>query len=185
MPDLLNWAFRSPGRFAAVVLAALALVVALSVVSRGAGTSADQAPGEGRRAAAPTATAAPGSLPEAEPYLRTAVDFARVWAVLPSGGTTAQWRASLAPLVTPELARGLALTDPAGLPGGTPTGSPALRFLASSSALVEVPLSSGVSVLVTVVDTGGGVRKVSDVQPNQGDFGATTGAGLGGAGQDA
>jgi hypothetical protein len=40
-------------------------------------------------------------------------------------------------------------------------------------------------VLVTVVDTGGGVRRVSDVQPNQGDFGASTGAALDGAGQGA
>ncbi len=169
MPDLVQWAFRSPGRLAGVVAVLLALVVALSLAARQG--EQDAAAREGGRAtpsASPTAAA--GALPPAGPFVETAVRFVRAWAVLPAGTTPQQWRAGLAPLVTADLARGLALTDPRDLPGAVPAGEPVLKFLAASSALVEVPLADASSVLVTVVDEPTG-RRVSDVQPTQGDVG--------------
>ncbi|HEX2808425.1 MAG TPA: hypothetical protein VHN80_19860, partial [Kineosporiaceae bacterium] len=84
--------------------------------------------------------------------------------------TDEQWRRSVDPLATPDLVRGLAVTDPAALPGGAPAGDPTIRFVSVSSALIEVPLSSGTRVLVTVVLVNGHWL-ASDVQPVAGDPG--------------
>jgi hypothetical protein len=93
-----------------------------------------------------------------------------VWASKPAAATDQQWRQSVEPLATAELARGLGLTDPAGLPGGVPQGEPTIRFVSVSSALIEVPLSTGRRVLVTVVLVNGRWL-ASDVQPLAGDLG--------------
>ena len=169
MPDVARWVFRSPTHFAGTLAGIVAVLVLVGLALRGdggaAGAAARPAPSPSR-----TQAAVARDLPAAAPFVDAAVTFARAWATLPEGATAAQWRETLRPLVTSDLATGLALTDPATLPGGTPTGTPTLRFLAASSALVEVPLSTGSSVLVTVVDDATGVR-VSDVQPAEGDDG--------------
>lgn len=171
MPDLVAWVFRSPLRFAGVVAAVLGVLIVGSLLT-GSGDGGQR--GTGAPASAPTGTAVAGSLPDAAPFVAAAVRFTAAWAQLPAGTTAAQWRAGLQPLVTADLARGLALTDPAQLPGTQPAGTPTVAFLATSSALVRVPLGDGSAVLVTVVDTAGR-RLVSDVQPDQGDTGLATG----------
>jgi hypothetical protein len=83
----------------------------------------------------------------------------------------------LAPLATDDLAAALRLTDPSSLPGAAPSGEPDVRFVAQSSALVAVPLSTGATVLVTVIDSpGGGGWRVSDIQPDTGDVGDVGGS---------
>lgn len=162
MRELIAWCFHSPRRLLAVGAAAIALLLA--------GAVAVQAvfPDDGRRAGGtPSAVAAPADTGAA---VGAAVEFTRRWASVPPGRTAEQWRAGLAGLVTSDLASGLALTDPGALPGGTPVGQPVVRFVSASSALVEVPLSSGRHVLVTVV-LSGKTWLASDVQPLEGNAG--------------
>lgn len=170
MSDLLAWCFHSPRRLLLVAVALLAVVIGI---------------GAAVRVLTPRSTpqAAPSSAPvavaNAGPAVAAAVTFTRAWASKAPSASPEQWRAGLAPLVTPELGRLLATTDTAALPGGGPTGQPGVRFLSSASSLVEVPLSTGRRVLVTVVLLGGHWL-VSDVQPLAGDAG-DVGGGAGGA----
>jgi hypothetical protein len=166
VPDLLAWCFHSPRRLLAVVVAAVAVLVL------GAAVVQALLPDDG--------TSAGGSTPgvvapvDSAPAVAAAVEFTHRWATVPSGQDAAAWRTGLAGLVTPDLARGLALTDPATLPGGTPSGEPVVRFVSVSSALVEVPLTTGRQVLVTVV-LSNDRWLASDIQPlegNAGDVGA-------------
>jgi hypothetical protein len=160
--DLLAWCFHSPRRL--LLVAAVVVAVVLGGVVAAQALWPGRAGEPGPRASGVEAPA--GS----EPAVAAAVEFARRWASVPQGQDARQWRAGLAGLVTPELARGLAETDPAGLPGGAPDGQPVLRFVSVSSALVEVPLSGGHRVLVTVVLAD---RRwlASDVQPVEGNVG--------------
>jgi hypothetical protein len=176
--EVIAWVFHSPRRLLVVVVAAIALLLlgalAVQATRPGAGRSGD---GAASGVAAPV---------DAAPAVSAAVDFARRWASVPSGQAAEQWRAGLSGRVTPELAAGLALTDPATLPGGSPSGEPVIRFVSVSSALVEVPLSSGRPVLVTVVSSNGRWL-ASDVQPVEGNAGdvpvaSPSGAGPSGAG---
>jgi len=159
--DVLAWCFHSPRRLLVVAVALLAVVIGI-----GAGVRA-LTPGPAPTASRPPA---PVAVAEAGPAVAAAVSFARAWATKAPTATVEQWRAGVQPLVTPEFGRLLATTDPAALPGGGPTGQPAVRFLSSASSLVEVPLSTGRRVLVTVVLLGGRWL-VSDVQPLVGDLG--------------
>jgi hypothetical protein len=170
VPDLIAWCFHSPRRLLAVAVAALALTVGAGVVVQA--LRDDPAPVGG-------SAGAPGIPADTAPALGAAVAFTRQWAAVPPGQTAAQWRARLTPLVMPGLAAGLAQTDPAALPGGVPEGKPTVRFFSVSSAMIQVPLSSGRSVLVTVV-LSGGRWLVDDVQPltgNAGDDPGATGSG--------
>jgi hypothetical protein len=107
----------------------------------------------------------------------TAVHFVQEWARIRPGETAAQWQRRLAPLATDDLAAALRLTDPSSLPDAAPSGEPDVRFVAQSSALVAVPLSTGATVLVTVIDSpGGGGWRVSDIQPDTGDVGDVGGS---------
>ncbi|MDQ1286597.1 MAG: hypothetical protein QG622_162 [Actinomycetota bacterium] len=166
MPDLVAWCFHSPRRLFAVVAAVAVLVIGT------AATVQVLAGGDGPPAAGESA---PSGVPaDAEPAVTAAVAFTRRWAAVPAGKSAAEWRAGLVQLVTPELAAGLEKTDPAALPGGTPAGKPSLRFFSVSSAMVEVPLSAGRPVLVTVVFSGGRWL-AEDIQPLTGNVGAEPG----------
>jgi hypothetical protein len=165
--DLLAWCFHSPRRLLLVAVALLALVIGIGVLVQAAMPKAD-----GGTPAASTATA---SVAGSGAAIEAAVTFTRAWASKPASTSAEQWRQGLRPLVTPDLAALLASTDPASLPGGAPAGQPAVQFLAVSSALIKVPLSTGQPVLVTVVLVDGRWL-AKDVQPLAGDSGAVSGA---------
>ncbi|MFI7586209.1 hypothetical protein ACIB24_03950 [Spongisporangium articulatum] len=157
------WVCRSPQRLAMVV------VVVLAVVLLGGGALFGGGGDEGSDAATatrPASTAA--TVPDAGPYVGAAVTFVRAWAQVPAGRTAQQWRETLKPLVTDDLAKALATTDTSTLPGVQPSGEPVVRFVSQTSALIAVPLADGSSVLVTVVSDATST-KVSDVQPDVGD----------------
>jgi hypothetical protein len=193
--DVVRWVCRSPQRLLTIVaVLAVGLIGGGSMLVRSASAGADVGSGAGsgssRSSTVLTASAAAGTTsgsasasasasgpvsvqaPVVQPFVQAALTFTQSWASLRPGETAAQWHAALEPLVTRELSAGLALTDPSSLPGGTPAGTATVRFVAQESALVEVPLSVGRSVLVTVV-TDGASWRVSDVQPAEGDAGAT------------
>lgn len=148
MADLVRWACRSPQRLLGVL--ATALVVVLGIGS----LVLDQVSSpEGGRVTGAVGPDPQARQPDSRPFVEAAVAFVRLWAQPRPGQTAAQWRAALEPLVTADLAAGLRLTDLRNLPGGTPRGTPTVRYLSVTSALVAVPLSSGSTVLVTVVAT--------------------------------
>jgi hypothetical protein len=169
--DVVAWVFHSPARLATVV--GLPLVAALALGSWWVnGQSRPPSEQVTAATAGPAATSGPvvARLPDAAPFVAVAVDFADRWADLAPGQTRQGWVRDVSSRATPELAAGLALTDPAVLPGGHPEGPPEVRYVADDSALVAVPLSAGDTVVVTVVQMGGTLL-VADVQPDLGDAG--------------
>lgn len=171
MPDVIAWCFHSPRRLLAVGVTAIVVLLAVAAAGQallGGSSSGAGSPSPG--------VAAPA---DAAPAVAAAVEFTTRWASVPSGQTAGQWRAGLSDLVTPELAAGLELTDPVTLPGGGPDGQPVVRFLSVSSALIEVPLSSGRRILVTVVRVNARWL-ASDIQPLAGNLGDDPGPGSGG-----
>jgi hypothetical protein len=161
--EVARWVFYSPRRLF-VTLAGIVVVVGL--VTAAMTVDRPDAP------AAPTTRAEAGiaGLPAIEPYVDAAVAFTNAWAHRDPGETTDEWIDGLTPYATPELLSALRTTDPANLPDTKVAGQPRARFVSDSSALLAVPLANGESVAVTVVSDGG-KWKVSDVQPNTGDFG--------------
>lgn len=158
MPPFVLWVFRSPLRLAGTVVVALALTVGGGMLLARYGTGGGTGSGGSTPVAAVSGTTQ---------YVDAAVAFATTWA--DQGDLSdEEWHAAVEALATEDLAEGLALTDPATLPGGSPTDGAALTFVSESSALVKVPLSSGSTVLVTVVRSGDSLL-VSDVQPDEGD----------------
>jgi hypothetical protein len=175
LSDAIAWACHSPRRLAVAIGAPLVVIVVIGSWLAQQGTPAGAATLRGSSpapVAGPTATEV-ARVPDTRPFVDAAVRFTRAWAHLAPGQTAEQWRIALAPLITSDLAAGLAQTDPGALPGGAPTGQPVVRFVAQGSALVAVPLSTGKTVVVTVVDRDG-VWKIADVQPDVGDYGAST-----------
>lgn len=102
-------------------------------------------------------------MPDVAGPVRAAVGFVTVWA-RPRDG----WHAAVRAWATPELALALDATDPGSLPGAVPTGAPAVRSLAEGSAMVAVPLSTGHTVVVTVI-TSDDAWLVGDVEPDVGN----------------
>jgi hypothetical protein len=164
--DAVAWVFHSPRRLAVTTVTVLAVVLlgGSAVFSSGFGTRT------GSPSPAEATTAATAQVPDAAPFVTTAVAFVEEWSQLKPGETAGQWQATLMPLTTTEFGDALRTTDPAQLPGVAPSGEPVVRYVAQSSALIAVPLADGSSVLVSVVH-GAGDQKllVSDVQPNVGD----------------
>jgi len=172
--DLASWLLRSPRRLAVIAILAIGGVLAIGNLTHGS-VQPSAAP-----AATPATTppaSVPAQVPDAQPFVTTAVHFVQEWARIRPGETAAQWQRRLAPLATDDLAAALRLTDPSSLPDAAPSGEPDVRFVAQSSALVAVPLSTGATVLVTVIDSpGGGGWRVSDIQPDTGDVGDVGGS---------
>jgi hypothetical protein len=167
--ELLAWCFHSPRRLAAVLAGLLVLLI-------GAGVAVTAIRGDSGAHSSSSAAGLSGVSPDAGPAVQAAVAFTRAWASKPASSTDEQWRRSVGALATPDLLRGLAVTDPSALPGGAPAGDPVIRFVSVSSALIEVPLSTGIRVLVTVVLVNGHWL-ASDVQPVAGDPGDVPGTG--------
>jgi hypothetical protein len=170
--DLLAWCFHSPRRLLLVAVALVVLIIGVGAAVQALTPSSTSSPD------ARTTTVATAAVANSGAAVDAAVAFTRAWASKPASVTVEQWRQGVQPLATPELARLLATTDPAALPGGGPAGEPGVRFLSAASALIEVPLSSGPRVLVTVVLLGGRWL-AQDVQPLAGDAGAVGGPGAG------
>lgn len=159
---MIAWCFHSPKRLFLVVATAAALVIGTGIAVQAVRS------GSQRSSAEPSV---PVGVPaDTRPAVEAARTFAARWAAGPTGQTAEQWRAGLAPLVTHELEGGLQKTDPATLPGGAPEGEPVIRFFSVSSAMIQVPLSSGRPVLVTVVFSQGRWL-TSDIQPFAGNAG--------------
>jgi hypothetical protein len=163
--DAIAWLCRSPRRLAVGAATILVVVLVGGSALFGNGTRG-HAGAAARPADAPTTAAA--QVPNANPYVATAVAFVREWSRLRPGETATQWQARLAPLTTPDLGAALKTTDPANLPDVRPDGEPVVRFVSQTSALIAVPLANGTSVLVTVVNGETGPL-VSDIQPNAGN----------------
>jgi len=170
MAGLMTWAFRSPVRLGLTVGAGLVVIfgigAAVSMMSPHPATTGST-PTTVVSSGAGFGSAAPGGTDAQQHYLRTAVAFATVWAKLANGQTPEQWHSAVRALATAELAKGLDVTDPSTLPGGTPTGA-TFSFISQTSALVQVPLSTGKSVLITVIHADQSWL-VSDVQPYAGN----------------
>ena len=195
--ELVAWIFYSPRRLALVAdVTLLALLGLGGLLGRLTGTGAADAvpagaaarstdgssqPASGATRPTPPAIATGGSspgaaqVPDAVPFVSTAVEFVQAWGALRTGETAAQWHDRVDPLVTADLAAALQLTDPAKLPGARPSGRPTVRFVANTSALIAVPLSDGSTVLVTVISAGLDWQ-VADIQPDVGDAGDVGGA---------
>ena len=161
--EVARWVFYSPRRLFVTIagaVVAVGLVAAAMTVDRPDAPAAPQRPAQAEIA----------GLPAIEPYVDAAVAFTNVWAQRAPGETTDEWIARLAPHATPELLSALRTTDPENLPDTKVDGAPRARYVAESSALLAVPLANGQSVAVTVISDSGKWR-VTDVQPNTGDFG--------------
>jgi hypothetical protein len=163
--DAVKWLCTSPRRLAVTVGGLILLVVIGASAFNGRGSAADAGP-------EPTPTSvSTAAVPDAQPYVDTAVRFVDAWSTKRSGETDAQWHARVAKLSTPELAAALESTDLATLPGSRPSGQPTVRYVAQDSGLVAVPLEDGSTVVVTVVAGSRSTWQVSDVQPDVGDYG--------------
>ena len=175
MAELVTWLCRSPRRLVTVLGGTLLVVVVVgSTVLRGGGAHPAGSAAGARPAAPATSVAA---VPDATPFVTAAVRFVAQWGHAAAGESAAHWQARVDPLATPDLAAALRQTDLASLPGGGPSGRPSVRYVAQSSAMIAVPLTTGETVLVTVVNSAGSWR-VSDVEPDVGDYGdvGSTGA---------
>jgi hypothetical protein len=165
--DAVAWLCRSPRRLAVAVGGVILLVfIGGSIIS---GNDGNATAGNGPK---PTPTSVRAAqVPDSQPYVDTAVRFVDAWSVKRKGDTDADWHDRVSKLSTPELAAALKETDLEALPGSPPSGAPKVRYVAEDSGQVAVPLEDGSTVLVTVVAASRSTWQVSDIQPDQGDFG--------------
>ena len=168
MADLLSWAFHSPRRVLVLAVVLVAVLVGAGAAFRAVGSGPASGDGSADRSAQPVALADQGAAAAA------AATFTRAWASKPADRSVQQWRQDLHGLITPELERLLADTDPSSLPGGAPSGRTVVRFVSGASAMIEVPLTTGRRVLVTVV-LFNGRWLANDVQPLAGNDGDVPG----------
>jgi hypothetical protein len=162
--DAVKWLCTSPRRLAVTVGGLILLVVIGGSMFNGRGVHV--------AGPAPTpSTVRTAAVPDAQPFVDTAVRFVDAWSRTRDGETAAQWHARVAQLATPELSAALKSTDPATLPNSPPSGAPVVRYVAQDSGQVTVPLADGTSVIVTVVSASRSTWQVSDVQPDVGDYG--------------
>ncbi len=175
-------------RRVAVVIAAVVVLIVVVRSATSGGASHDRRPAADptsqpvaattapSRAAAPTTTVAappatppppavapaPPSLspPLPGPAAQAAATFVTAWSShLPDPG----WLAAVRPLVTAELAAGLASTDPSSVPAHRLTG-PVVGTGDSGGGQAVVPTDAGPVDLVMVASPGG-IWLVSDVEP--------------------
>ena len=168
MHDLIVWVCRTPRRLMTIVGVPIVLLVAVGSFLTGHRTGGTSTAARTPAAVASSSPSVQAQVPDATPFISTAVRFVGVWARLAPGQTPAQWHRSVDALVTPDLAKTLDLTDTRGLADSTASGTPVVRFVSTDSSLIAVPLASGRTVLVTVVSSGGSWL-VSDIQPDQGN----------------
>jgi len=163
--DAVKWLCTSPRRLAVTVGGLILLFVIGGSIVNGAGGA-----GAGGPAPTPTAVRSAEGL-ETQPFVDTAVRFVDAWSSKKDGETDDQWHDRVAKLSTPELGAALAETDTGTLPDSPPGGTPKLRYAATDSGQVAVPLADGSTILVTVVAASRSTWQVSDVQPDVGDYG--------------
>ena len=164
--DAVRWLCRSPRRLAVTVGGLILLVVIGGSAFNGRGGSREGAQPEPTPSSVSTA-----AVPDAQPFIETAVRFVDAWSRKRAGESSREWHERVARLSTPELAAALAQTDPDTLPDSPPSGSPIVRYVAQDSGQVAVPLADGSSVVVTVVAASRSTWQASDVQPDVGDYG--------------
>jgi hypothetical protein len=124
---------------------------------------------DGSAGAGDPAAIANAQVPDAAPFVTAAVRFVNVWGRLAPGQTPDQWHEAVRTLSTPELASRLDQTDLNALVEASASGKPSVRFVTTTSALVAIPLTSGETVLVTVVNNQSQHWLVEDVQPDVGN----------------
>lgn len=113
----------------------------------------------------PSTTAATSAVSGAsanQSVTRVATAFAQAWSS--SGRSQQEWTRGIQPFVTPDLAAGLAQTDPARVPATKVTGEVVLLTASATSAAVKVPTDGG-SIVVTLSRASPGPWQVSDVAP--------------------
>jgi len=164
--DAVRWLCRSPRRLAVTVGGLILVVVIGGSTFNGRGAHREGAQPEPTPSSVSTA-----AVPNAQPFVDTAVRFVDAWSRKRSGESARQWHERVAKLSTPELGAALEETDPDTLPNSPPSGSPIVRYLAQDSGQVAVPLADGSSVVVTVVAASRSTWQVSDIQPDVGDYG--------------
>lgn len=165
MLGFVAWACRSPRRLILLVGVPILAIVLGGALWNG---NRDSAAGSGSTSGGGSTASGAAQLPDSGAYVSAAITFVGVWGRLAPGQTAAQWHDAVRALSTQDLGQSLDRTDPTSLPGAGPTGTPQVRFLSSSSALIAVPLANGHSVLVTVVRGGNGML-VNDVEPDVGN----------------
>lgn len=159
--DLRSWLFQSPRRLILVIGGPILIAVLIaSAWSTGRHTASSALSVQERTTA---------QVPDAQPFVTAAVDFVRVWGHLDHGQSEQDWHRAVDERATSELAKALDLADPNSLLDALPSGTPTVKALTSTSALVLVPLDSGSSVLVTVITDDGDTWLVQNVQPNTGN----------------
>jgi hypothetical protein len=160
--DLRSWVFGNPRRLLLIVGGLIVAVVVVSSIISARGNGDDASGALSRN------PAAGAQVPDAEPFVNAAVAFVAAWGKLAHGQSAEEWHAAVRELATPDLGTTLDLTDTSDLPDALPSGTPQVRFITSSSAMVAVPLDNGSAVLVTVVNSGDG-QLVDDIQPDVGN----------------
>jgi hypothetical protein len=165
--DAVAWLCRSPRRLAVTVGGAILLIfIGGSIISGNGGS-----PTAGNSPSPTPSSVKAAQVPDSQPYVDTAVRFVDAWSTRKKGESEADWQDRVGRLSTPELAAALKQTDLEQLPGSPPAGAPKVRYVAEDSGLVAVPLEDGSTVLVTVVAASRSTWQVSDIQPDEGDFG--------------
>jgi hypothetical protein len=106
-----------------------------------------------------------------ESVTKLATAFAKAWSS--SGRSQAEWNDGIRPLVTSDLAKGLAQTDPAHVPATKMTGEAVLLTSSGHSAEVRVPTDGG-SIVVTLIRKSSDAWLISDVAPADQPPGAPT-----------
>lgn len=175
LAPIVRWPLRSPARFYTVVGVALVVLFAGARLSDGGGsasatevpsatptqsesstpTSTPASPTSTATAtsssAAPSASATTTALPPAASTAATT--FLKTWArpTLPQS----QWLAAVKPLATPDLAKGLAVTDPRNIPANQVTGGLSPREVSPNftapTRVVFVGETNAGAMAVTVV----------------------------------
>jgi hypothetical protein len=102
---------------------------------------------------------------------KLATAFAKAWSS--SDRSAAEWTKGIEPFVTPDLAEGLAQTDPAHVPATKVTGEAVLLTSSGHSAEVRVPTDGG-SIVVTLHRESSDPWLISDVAPADQPPGAPT-----------
>lgn len=125
LSPVLRWPLQSPSRFygtiAVLVLVVLAIFVVNNQKNADAAPATDATPSAETTASTDTATTpTPSAVAEPEGGDKIARDFVQKWA---TPGDKTAWQKSLDPLVTQQLAGGLAMTDSEKIEKLTVTGT--------------------------------------------------------------
>lgn len=163
MSRLITWVCQTPRRLTGSLAVPILLLLVTGSIWSGNRGSNDNSLGSGPVAAVNA------QVPDAAPFVTAAVRFVNVWGKLAPGQSPDEWHAAVRALATPELGNVLDHTDTQGLPEAKVSGRPSVLDVTATDAIVEVPMSDGRTVLVTVVAQDGQSWLARDIQPHAGN----------------